>query len=397
MFRVILAVALGASVVGCGKTVTTAPPTEPPVLPVDPPAPAAAHEMDPAKHAAPATPASGNLGGKAFAPGRAVIEGKALTFRQGTGFFADLQIAVYFAEYNPSEAKKVVVNPGQKWHEATIPSLHVSTRKGEDLPNVVFVNDGYAMTLNLAPRANGKVAGNIYLCLPGAGKEFLAGTFTADYERQLNDPPEPEDRPYIAGKIAHTGKPKQSFQIRYAGMPAAGGDIITDMVGIQLSEKVGLFGVRSTSFAPRVIGLRPGKIGEEYDCSRLPPGKYFVVARLDEGPPAWKLVDVAANAAVDAPLTIPSGATGNLEVGVPVKTAGQVQAIPAGLKLDDPTGTFTTSISGALNAYGNVADGKASLKNLAPGRYDVSLRSGTAVYRAEATVEAGQTAKVELK
>ena len=399
MLRTLLLSTLALALFGCGKP-APAPSGEPVILEASiPPAPVAdaGHEMDPAKHSVPAALATGMLGGRAFTPDRVALEGKSLTFRRGAIFFADQQITIFFADYKPTDAVKLTVKPTQKWHEGKTPSLHISQRQGEDLPNNVFVNDGYALTLELAPRQDGKIAGSIYLSLPGGQMDYLAGTFTAVYDRELSDPPEADDRPYIAGRISHSGKPKQSLVIRYAALPAAGGDPISDMVGSQVVQQGGISAVRSTTNAPRVVSLRPGKMGEEYDCARLPPGKYFLVVRLDDGPPGWKLVDVVADSKIDAPLAIPTAPAGNVEVTVPGKFGGQVQAIPSGLKLDDPTGAFTTSVSGALGAYGNVADGKASLKNLAPGKYDVSLRTGSAVYRAEVVVESGRTAKVELK
>ena len=399
MHRTLLLFAVGFALVGCGQSTPTTP-AEPAAKPgpeVMLPSPVAQHEMDPAKHVVPQKQAAGQLGGKPFVPDRVTLEGKALTFRQGTDFFADLQIKIFFADYKPSQAVKITILPATKWHEATVPSLHISQRRGEELPKTEFTGDGYALTLELAPRKDGKIAGSIYLSLPDADKSFLAGTFSATYDRELDDRPEADDRPYIAGRITHSGKPKQSLTFRYAALPAAGGEPISDGIGSQLKDDGGLFSARSTNFAPRVASLRPGKMGEEYDCARLPPGKYFLIARLDDGPAGWKLVDVGPETTLDAPLAIPSAASGQLEVTIAAKVGGQVQAIPAGLKLDDPTGTFTTSISGALNAYANVVDGKATLKNLAPGTYEVSLRTGARVYRGEATVVSDQTAKVELK
>ncbi len=395
-----LALLLLIALAGCGKTSTAPPNPAPDETPATAPEPQvqAEHQMDPAKHTMPKRTVAGMLGGKPFVPDRVTLDGKTLNLRQGTGFFADSQIQIFFAEYKPDAPLKLTVNPDRKLQEGQVPSLHVSRRTGTndtDVPKTDFVFDGYALTLELAARANGKIAGGIYLSLPGAEKSFLAGTFTATYERELNDPPEPEDRPFLAGKIVRGGKPDQSLHVRYAGVPAAGGEPIVDQVESKL-DKGQTFGVRSTSFAPRVASLRPGKGGEEYDFARLPPGKYFVLARLDDGPAGWKFVDLAADAGLDVPLAIPTAA-GGIEVTVPAGAAGQVQAIPAGLKLDDPSGTFTTAISGALGAFETVAASKAAMKNLAPGKYEVSLRSGTAIHRGEVEVEAGKTAKVELK
>ena len=256
MHRTLLLFAVGFALVGCGQsTPSTSPePAPKPGPAVVLPSPAAQHEMDPTKHVVPQKPAAGQLGGKTFTPDRITLEGMALTFRQGGDFFADMQITMYIAAYKPAEAKKVTIKPSDKWHETTIPSVHISKKpRPEDLPKTDMVGDGYALTLDLAPRKDGKTAGSIYLSLPGG--DFFAGTFEAVHERQLSDPPEPEDRPYIAGRITHTGKPKQSLQFRYTGMPSAGGDPISDMAGSQLGED-GVSSVRSTTNAPRIASVR---------------------------------------------------------------------------------------------------------------------------------------------
>ena len=383
---------------GCGKS-STAPPNPIPVetAPSAPESGAkAGHEMDLAKQTIPKAPVAGMLGGRRFVPDRVAFENKGLVFRQGADFFADLQISMFFADYKPAAGMKLTIDPSLKWHKGPVPSLHVAQRSGDDLPKVEFFADGYALTLELAPQVNGKIAGRVYLSLPGADKSFLAGDFTATHERGLDDAPEPEDRPFIAGKIIHDGKAKQRLEFRYVGMPLGAAEPITDGVSSKLDDGA-IATIRTTTHAPRVAGLRDAKTGVEYDCAHLPPGKYFVMARLDDGPAAWKLVDVAADSGIDAQLTIPTAAAGSLEVTVPAGATGQVQAIPGGLKLDDPTGTFTTAISGALGAFDTVAAAKAMLKNLAPGKYEISLRSGAAIHRGEVEVESGKTAKLVLK
>jgi hypothetical protein len=396
MVRYFLAVVLTTAMLGCGKP--TAPPVvETPVeIPTIPTAPTATHEMDPGKHVVPTTPASGMLGGYQFVPDQVTLKGNELSFLKSGGPLDNLQITLELPAYTPQNTVKLSVGPDKKASGREIMVTSLIQPKETGLPNFAGTKTDYALTLNLSPRQDGKIAGSISLSLLGEKKNFLAGTFTATYERDLEAPPEPDDVPYIAGRIVHTGKPKQMLQIRYVGLPTAGGEPITDMVGISLVDGP-ISAVRGSSYPPRVIDLRPGKAGAEYDCTRLLPGKYFLMARLDDGPMGWKLVDVLADSKIDAPLTIPNLLSGTVEVTVPAQAIGQVQAIPAGLKLDDPTGTFTTAISGALGAYGNVAEGKVSLKNLTPGKYEVSLRSGLTVYRADVLIEPGQTAKVELK
>ncbi len=396
MVRCFLVAILTTTLLGCEKP-TVPPPAEVPVeIPAIPTTPIATHEMDLGKHVVPTTPASGMLGGSKFVPDQVTLRGNELSFLKSGGPFDNLQITVELSEYTPQDTVKLSVGPDKKVPGREIIVTSRIQPKEMGLPDFKLTKTDYALTLNLSPRKDSKIVGSIYLSLLGEQKNFLAGTFTATYERDLDAPPEPEDAPYIAGRIVHSGNPKQMLQIRYVGLPTADGEPITDMVGIPLVDGP-IRAVRSSSYPPRVIDLRPGNAGAEYDCTRLPPGKYFLIARLDDGPMGWKLVDVLANSKIDAPLTIPNQLNGNADVTAPAQAVGQVQLIPAGLKLDDPTGTFTTAISGALGAYGNVTEGKVNMKNLTPGKYEASLRSGLTIYRADVVIEAGQTAKVELK
>ncbi len=396
MVRFFLSIGLACVLVGCGKKSPSTEPAAEVPTPTVPEKPVAVHEMDPAKQIVPTEPAAGMIGGQAFQPDRATFEGQTLVFQRASAA-SDVQVSLFFADYKSNDPLQLTVAPTQKLQVAKIPSVQISQKRGVEPAGVVFINDGYALTLELSPRKDGKIAGRIHLSLPGDEKNFLAGAFTATYERELNDPPEPEDRPYIAGKIAHGGKPNQLLRLQYAGLPSDGGDKLFDSVSSPLGQAK-FFATRSTSYAPRALGLRSGQSGgEEFDGSRLPPGKYFLVARIDDGPAVWKVIDVKADSALDAPLTIPPGVCGSAEVTVPAGSAGQVQALPVELKLDDPSGTFTTAASGALGSFGNVVDGKASLKNLTPGKYAVSLRTGTAILRSEVDIVPGRTAKVELK
>ncbi len=396
MLRIFVSLGLAFALVGCGKqSPSTAPATEVPATTV-PEKPVAVHEMDPAKQIVPSEPATGMIGGRAFQPDRATFEGQTLIFRQ-TSAGSEVQVSLFFVDHKPNEPLKLTVPPTQKLQGSNIPSVQISQKRGDDPAGVAILGAGYALTLELSPRKDGKIAGRIHLSLPGDEKNFLAGTFAATYERELNDPPEPEDRPYIAGKISHGGKPDQSLRIQYAGLPADGGDQLFDSASSRLGQGQ-FFATRTTSYAPRALGLRSGKSGgEEYDCSRLPPGKYFLAARIDDGPAVWKVIDVKADSAIDAPLTIPPGVCGSADVIVPNGSAGQVQALPIELKIDDPAGTFTTAASGALGSFANVVDGKASLKNLTPGKYVVTLRTGTVILRSVVDINASRTAKVELK
>jgi hypothetical protein len=319
------------------------------------------------------------------------VEGNKLSFRQGKDFFADLSVDVFiFGKVIPSEAVKVVARPSQKWTD-DIPSLHVSSRKGDDLPKTDFVSEGYALTLELAKAEKGKRAGKIYLCLPGAEKSYLAGTFVAERKRTLSEPPGDEEVPFIQGTVSPVKK-EQTILVGYVGLPADG-KIVSDGVGGQPFGDDGEGGgSRSLSFAPRAASVRFEKFVPHFDFTNLPPGRYLIYARVKDGPIAWAWTTVAADQRVTADLKLDEKNAGTVEVKLPAGER-EVRLVPTDLGSPPPDEQFLGRLAFSLELRGEAKDGKATIANGPAGKYQV--RAGS--LRADVEVTAGKTATVELK
>ncbi len=394
-------VGLLGAFVGCGSKPTpeTSPPDQRPAAPqpgVTPPGAdptGSAYELDPAKHVFPSSPAAGRLAGKAFTPDRIELEENKLSFRQGKDFFADLSVDVFLhGKEVPPEALKVVVRPSQKWTD-DIPSLHIGAKKEKDgLPVPTFVNEGYALTLELGKVEKGKRAGKVYLCLPGAEKSYLAGTFMAERKRSLSDAPGDEDVPFIQGTVSPPLKKGQSVTVGYVGIPTDGKVISDGAGGSAFGDDGSGGGVRSMSFAPRAATVRFEKFHALFDFTNLPPGRYLVHARVKDGPSAWGWTTVAAGGKVTADLKLDEKNVGTVEVKLPPGES-DVRLIPTDLGTPPPDERFLSQLAFSLDLRGEAKDGKATIAHVPAGKYQV--RAGN--LRADVEVSAGKTAAVELK
>jgi hypothetical protein len=348
------------------------------------------YEIDPAKHVVPTAPAAGVLRGKPFAPDRVELEGHRLTFRQGKDFFADLELVVTINEkVKLGDGVKIVVRPDQRWTDR-IPSLQTGVRGDKGLPDVKFISDDYALTLELGRPEKGKTAGSIYICLPDSSRSSLAGTFVAARKRGLNEPPGAEEVPFIQGTLSPPVKKDESVTVGYVGRTATG-ETISDGCGGSAFDGGG-GAVRSGSFAPRAATLRFEKFVPHFDFAHLPPGRYLVYARVKDGTLAWTWAEVAAGGQVATDLKLEGTGLGTVEVAVPPRTR-TVRLVPADLGVPAPDEKFLGRLEFALDLAGEVKDGTATLANVPAGRYQVragDLRTGV-------EVTAGRTAKVELK
>jgi hypothetical protein len=130
----------------------------------------------------PTDPAAGTLRGKEFRPDEVLLRGGQLVFRQGAkGAFADAQLDVtLFTKAGESvENRTISVRPATS-NPAGSPHLRAATLDaGQKLPAAeAFVNK-YALKLTFGAKdAAGGIPGTIYVCLPDAGRSFLAGSFT---------------------------------------------------------------------------------------------------------------------------------------------------------------------------------------------------------------------------
>lgn len=130
----------------------------------------------------PDRPATGFIRTKPFKIDKAELANGILNLQQGTDFFADLSIMVFtFAEMETIEGKTFKVSgkdPGFQF-----PHIHMKWKPdGAEVPKADTFMKGYAMKLEFGKKADGKLPGRIYLCLPDPHKSIVAGTFEAILE-----------------------------------------------------------------------------------------------------------------------------------------------------------------------------------------------------------------------
>ncbi|HEX4614023.1 MAG TPA: hypothetical protein VH092_37925, partial [Urbifossiella sp.] len=370
------------------------PKTPPKDEPKTPPAPAAVWELDPAKHTVPAAPAAGSLGKAAFAP-QAEFQDDTLTFR---AFSTDGTTSRVIAVKLPADLAKtaagglkLVVKPDEDGAKVPVVLTELPAEKKDALPKLFEYKNGFALTLDLGKREKGSLPGKVFISLPGEEKDFLAGTFTADWVRPPSEPPGADDAPFVQGAVTVAGaKADTDVRVGYVGTPK-GMDLTHDSLTMRFAL-AGLSG-RSDHAKPRVTFFAaadaPEKAGR-YEHVRLPAGKYLVFASATGAPPVGKWVTLPADGKLTQDFAVDPGKAGKLEVKVPAGATGKVMLVPA----DD--GPVSPEVFGpaasVIGLEADVQNGVARFDRLAPGRYEARL--GDAAGTAE--VKLNETATLEL-
>ena len=421
IFTVVLAAGL-ALAVGCGSKDAPALPNvavegEPsPPVPADPNAPPKAEppkveppkgptwEIDPDKHAIPATAVKGNISGAEVAP-EVTIEGEELVFRvmqPGTAV-VERKLRLRLAPMLlPGQPAPPVL--GRNW------KVKADAVPGPAVPEVwievpakntihAFVT-GYALTLELGQRKDGKVSGKVFLSVADEGNTVLAGTFEAVYARPHTERPGSDDAPFVSGEVTVTGaKPDAEVRVTYAAFTPTGVffkelEIAFDPLPIEQARWT-----RDDTPAdmPRVSTLvsgdgkaRPAR----YEPVKLPPGRYLLSAGVLGGPAVWKWVDIAAGATLTENFALDATKTGGVEISTAPGATGKVSLAPA----DEPTRPpldpdfFQTIALQVVRQDADIVGGKATVKNLAPGRYEV--RAGDE--RRTVEIVAGKVAELDM-
>jgi hypothetical protein len=427
--RMIVALVLGfglAVAAGCGSKPGSAPGGEPGpdqqgnTQPnTDPkPAPAAGpatYETDVAKHAFPAGQVSGVLAGEAVT-GEARLEGKTLILRKAGAAPGDNSWQAWIdlpPEAQRGEACRVVVpldkSPGVSvFVEFPKPVMlkqwELFSFQGWEPMKFLGWQGGCAMTLELAKREKGKMAGKVFLALgeidaqdPAHRKSYLAGTFEADCPRQPTDAPGVEDVPFVNGSVTVRGAPADAT-LR-AGYAAAPTDKTFPLgaTEIQLGEPVNPpRWSQANPDPPRVTNLIAGNgkdVPSRYEHSKLSPGRYLVFAQLKDGPAAWKWVTVQGQSTIAVDLVIDAAQVGGVEVSVPLGVLGKVQMNPAEEPGQPPVGPeLFLGIAFQMNLERDIIVNKALFKNLAPGKYEVRAGGRTRLVE----IVAGKTLELDL-
>lgn len=389
MSRMIFGAALGialAVALGCGSKPAPTQPTaalQEPEAKKDPdpapkpelpkPAPATTKvvaEMDADKHAVPAEAVRGRIAGTDATP-EVLVTSEELIFRvlkPGTQT-VERSVILKLAPRVPGQPPPPPA-PGRNWKVKsgaepgpTVPTVWLETH-GQP---IIALPSGYALTLELGPRKNGKVTGKVYFVAPEEHKTELAGTFTAEYLRFQMEPPGADDAPYITGAVTVVGAPPDAkVRTTCAAFLPSGGAQFTE-------------GVLPTA---------------QYEYVKLEPGRYLISAGVTNGPAVWKWLDVAANATITENITVDATKSGGIEVSAAPDAKGKVLVAPA----DDPArppldaSLFEVLSVQVIRANVEIVVGKAVVKNLAPGRYEVRLGAERRVV----DVVAGKTAEVNL-
>jgi hypothetical protein len=367
--------------------------------------PKVAHELDQTKQVIPAHPVRGSVKGSEFVPTAAQIQRGELTLqivKPGTTTVErslKLNLAPMLVSGQP-------VPPilGREW------KIKLDTEPGTAVPevwielpgkNAFFFQSGYAMTLELGPRVDGKVAGKIYLSIPDEEQTTLAGVFEVPYPRQPHEPPSPEDAPYITGSVTVTGaKPDTQVRVAYAAFGQTVSfpelQIPFDPSPAELAQWVSTEPNKDQTSKSTLVAGNGMNWPFRYEHVKLPPGRYLVSAGVSGGPTVWKWVNLPAGGMLTENFTLDATKSGSVEVSVPANVTGKVFVAPAD-EPDKPALDAATFHAFALQVMRQdvaIAGGKALVKNLAPGKYEVRVGElkGTVEIVADKTAELMLTA-----
>jgi len=162
---------------------TDRPAVRPPAKAADSGPPAVAERegwsLDLADKEVPDRAATGFIRNKPFQVDKAEMSIGILSIQQGTEFIADYSIKIFtFTEMNEIEGK--TFNIGKDAPGFEVPHVHMRWKpeRAGVTDTEVFMK-GYAMKLEFGKKADGKLPGTIYLCLPDKHKSMVAGTFEA--------------------------------------------------------------------------------------------------------------------------------------------------------------------------------------------------------------------------
>lgn len=399
--------------IGCGGSgsdaepapnpvVTTRQPTaeQPPQGPLTPPPPVKIPaEMDPEKHVIPNEPVRGQIAGVEVRP-QVELEGDELrleVFPNATAV-SDRAIRIRLAPMRLPNEPLPTLTP-RSW------KIRPDTERGANVPHVFrevagqdthFYPEGYALTLELGSRVDGKVTGKIYLCLMDGEQTVLAGTFTAVCVRAPTEKPGPEEAPYIGGEIVVAGaKPSTEVRVSYVAITKEGMFFkeLQDLYDTPGSLRL----TRDDNDKPRASAVISGDgptRAFRYEHVKLIPGRYLIAASVVGGPVVCKWVEVAPGSTLTENFTLDPTHSGGVEVTVPANITGKLLLAPAADAQKDPLDEHQL-LGIMMHLYKTqpeIVGGKALVKNLAPGKYEVRVGE----LRGVVEVSAGKTAEVTL-
>ena len=387
---------------GCGKSdpppaVTTEAtrPLEPPPAAPEPAAgqqaaPVDPHQLDPARHVMPTSPAAGKLDGKPFAP-TVTFSGGELAFRRLPTAAGESESSIVFRI--SVGTTKLIVKPEQPSGEA-VPRIDTFSAVG-DKPSLQSYLNGYGLTLELGTVKQGKLDGKLALALPDDAKSYLSGTFSAEVLRTPNEPPGADDVPYLHGAVTLIGDRTGDIEVGRIAAPA--GNVGVENVSLGL-QGAGPRLARAESAKPSAVALTAsGNL--RYEHTRLTPGRYLIWAKRSNGAAAWAWVTVAADAKTELALTVDSKSQGSAKVTLPKDVTGVVRLLPVD---DDATAEPIpeTALAFALKLEAAPNAGVAAFPVVPAGNYRVIVTKpgeATAFLSDKLTIAPGKEAAITLK
>jgi len=134
--------------------------------------------LDLKQAAFPETKAAGRVHGSRFEPEQTTLEGRTFSLRQGKGWPPELGITILLRGRGGEDlaGKTVEVNPDQA---VPVPRVILRWKNEQQQPDKQDITSGYALKLAFGQAANGRLPGQIYLCLPDEARSVVAGTFDA--------------------------------------------------------------------------------------------------------------------------------------------------------------------------------------------------------------------------
>jgi len=361
-------------------------------------------EGDPDKHVVPASAVRGSICGVDATPEVLVDTGELVfrTLKAGTTT-VERKVSLKLTPRSvPADDKPTQSILGRTW------KVRLESEPGPLVPEI-WLEDagkaipqlfpgGYSLSLELGPRKDGKVTGKVYLSIPDEKKTVLAGTFTADYFRPHTERPGPDDGPYVTGTVAVTGaQAGAEVRVGYAGFSSAGPIFKELQLAPDPAPEAEARWLPDESDRPRTSRLISGDGKSRpfrYEHLKLPPGRYLFTAAVVGGPAVWKWLDVPAGGALTENFALDATKTGGVEVSAAPGATDKVFLIPADGP-DKPAleeSLFQAIAVQVLRQEVALIGGKAVIKNLAPGKYEV--RVGTE--RRTVEIVAGKVAELDL-
>lgn len=126
--------------------------------------------------------AAGKLHGEEFTLDRAELQQGTLTLRQGREFFADREWKIFLFANDISRLEGHFLNIETEDTEpvTNMPHVYMSWKpNAKDLPKTKTWTGSYVIKLKFGHVVDGKLPGQIYLCVPDMKRSFIAGSFEA--------------------------------------------------------------------------------------------------------------------------------------------------------------------------------------------------------------------------